>query len=37
VKNHYKNEVSQARTFQLEPKGQQSLEVKTFTVKPLQP
>ncbi len=37
VKNHYKNEVSQARTFQLEPKGQQSLEVKTFTVKPLKP
>jgi hypothetical protein len=37
AKNHYKNEVSQSRTFQLEPKGQQSLEVKSFTVKPLQP
>ena len=37
VKNHYKNEVSQPRTFQLETKGQQNLEVKTFTVKPLQP
>lgn len=37
TKKDYKNDVSRSRTFQLEPKGQQMLEVKSFTVKPLQP
>ncbi len=36
TKKDYKNDVSDPRTFQLEPKGQQVLEVKSFTVKPLQ-
>ncbi len=35
TKKDYKNDVSRSRTFQLETKGQQLLEVRSFTVKPL--
>ena len=36
TKKDYKNDVLRSQTFQLEPKGQQVLEVKSFTVKPVQ-
>ena len=35
TKGRSKDDVSRPRTFQLEPKGQQVLEVRSFTVKPL--
>ncbi len=37
TKKDYKRDVSGFRVFQLELKSQQILEVKSFTVKPLQP
>ncbi len=35
TKKVYKTDMSDPRTFQLEPKGQQVLEIKSFTIKPL--